>query len=152
MDWNRVNWGQLQDKCYKRNADRYAPKTPTKTPDKRIAPEPRTAVLIRTYIGKEYSENDIYVLRSLVTELSLQSGGEYSVFLLLHVKDDQIPIEVADVARQIIKENVPREFWDITVLWNVPMVASRYPLDPSVVEYVTGFFSLPRPTSLNQHG
>ncbi|PLN80335.1 hypothetical protein BDW42DRAFT_194595 [Aspergillus taichungensis] len=134
VDWNLVNWGQLQDKCYKRNADRYAPKTPIKTPDKRIAPEPRTAVLIRTYIGKEYSENDIYVLRSLVTELSLQSGGEYSVFLLLHVKDDQIPIESEDVARQIIKENVPREFWDITVLWNVPMVASRYPLDPSVVD------------------
>ncbi|KAK2804707.1 hypothetical protein FQN50_006547 [Emmonsiellopsis sp. PD_5] len=138
VDWDNVRWGDLQNKCVDKNAARFydeeeAPNFPYNHSREHIPPERRTALLLRTYIGKKYSENDIYVIRSLITELSLQSGGEYSVVLLLHVKDESIPIDREDVYRETVEKNVPKEFWDITVLWNVPMVATRYPLLPKKI-------------------
>lgn len=50
-------------------------------------PNPRTALLLRAYSGKEYTENDKQNIRSLVSELALRSGGEYQVFLLVQMKD-----------------------------------------------------------------
>lgn len=99
------------------------------------APEKRTAILIRSYTDKQYSENDKQVLRSMVQELSLQSGGEYEIFLLVHVKDDSIPINEEEVRVQVLQDNIPPEFWNMTILWNVPMVSARYnKLDPKVLK------------------
>ena len=126
VNWEEVNWGELQSRCLARNAARFdeaaGPHAELSRP-----PESRSAVLIRTYMGKEYSENDIHAIRTIVSELALQSGGEYAVFLLLHVKDEQLPIWHEHVRREIAQENVPREFCDITEVWSVPLVASRYP-------------------------
>lgn len=142
VNWDDVDWGLLQRQCVERNADRYA-RTEEDADDSfpegvrnfHIPPEPRTVVLIRTYTGKTYSENDKHLIRSLVTELSLQTGGEYDVVLLTHVRDNEIPIENDDIYQQVLEEHIPKEFWGITKLWTVPIVAARYPLlDPSVVE------------------
>ncbi|OOG00333.1 hypothetical protein ASPCADRAFT_392504 [Aspergillus carbonarius ITEM 5010] len=132
VDWDKINWGQLQDRCFECNAGRFA-RSSTISSDK--YPEARTAVLIRTYTGREYTENDIHVIRSIVTELSLQSGGEYKVILFLHIKDSTIPIAQRDVYQQILQDNVPKEFWDMTLLWNTPQAAFHYPdLDTSVTD------------------
>jgi hypothetical protein len=138
VKWNEVDWSDLQHQCYDRNAARFSQKDDGLSEEKQhIAPESRSAVLIRTYVGKKYTENDLQVIRSMVTELSLQSGGEYSVFLLLHVKDSNLPIDQVEVYRKVLTDNVPEEFWNMTILWNVPMVAARYPnLDHNVIEYV----------------
>lgn len=141
VEWDEVDWGELQRQCVKRNANRYTnfskDGTIVKAANVHIPPESRTVVLIRSYTGKEYSENDKHVIRSMVTELALQSGGEYEVVLFVHVRDDNIPVEREDVYEQVLKENVPKEFWGITKLWNMPSASARYPfIDPSVVECV----------------
>lgn len=142
VDWDKINWGQLQDRCFECNAGRFA-RSSTISSDK--YPEARTAVLIRTYTGREYTENDIHVIRSIVTELSLQSGGEYKVILFLHIKDSTIPIAQRDVYQQILQDNVPKEFWDMTLLWNTPQAAFHYPdLDTSVTEYASDCHSKTR--------
>ncbi|CRK23082.1 hypothetical protein BN1723_012892 [Verticillium longisporum] len=51
--------------------------------------EQRTAVLLRSYTGKKYTENDKQVMRALISELNLRTGGEYQVYLLLHAKAPQ---------------------------------------------------------------
>ena len=96
--------------------------------------EGRTAILLRTYTGKEYNENDKQMIRSLITELSLRTGGQYQVFLFVHVKDTAYAIWDDDSTYQyVVRDSVPKEFRDITVLWNDEAVQSTYPaLDPKL--------------------
>jgi hypothetical protein len=153
VDWDNVNWGALQQECAQRNAGRYnitstsegsglagwfgTDAKPANLINPNIHAEPRTAVLIRSYTDKPYSDNDKQVIRSMVTEWSLQSGGEYEVFLLVHVKDDEIPIHEKETYEQVLRDNVPAEFWNMTILWNMAMVSERYTsLDPALLKYV----------------
>ncbi|KAI2630097.1 hypothetical protein GGS21DRAFT_525541 [Xylaria nigripes] len=94
--------------------------------------ESRTAVLLRTYTGKEYNENDKQVIRSLITELSLRTGGLYQVFLLVHVKDSAYAIwDDEGTYQYVLQMSVPAEFRDIAVLWNDEATQAMYPkLDP----------------------
>ncbi|KAJ5196597.1 Protein of unknown function DUF3405 [Penicillium cf. viridicatum] len=77
----------------------------------------------------EWSENLKQNVRSLVMELSLHSGGEYEVFLLVHVKDESVPIytDDADVMKEIKAQFIPREFRDMAVLFNEKTLESWYP-------------------------
>jgi len=88
--------------------------------------EARTAVLLRSYTGKNYTENDKLVIRSLVTELNLRTGGEYQVFLLIHVKAPY-NLGEGDAHKSVIEHEVPREFWGITILWDDDSVSKMYP-------------------------
>ncbi|KAI1336713.1 hypothetical protein F5Y15DRAFT_392850 [Xylariaceae sp. FL0016] len=94
--------------------------------------EPRTALLLRTYTGKEYNENDKQVIRALITELSLRTGGLYQVFLFVHVKDTAYAIwDDEGTYQYVLEKNVPSEFRDIAILWNDEAVQAMYPkLDP----------------------
>ncbi|KAL0935787.1 uncharacterized protein CTRU02_208001 [Colletotrichum truncatum] len=95
--------------------------------EKSATPDSRTAVLLRTYTGKTYTENDKQVIRSLISELSLRSGGEYQVFLLLHVRDASIDIWNDKKAYQgVLDTHIPREFHGITKLWNDQAVWDTY--------------------------
>jgi hypothetical protein len=91
------------------------------------ATEFRTAILLRSYTGKEYSENDRQMIRSLVTELSLRSGGEYQVYLLVHVRDpDYLIWDHAQTYNYVMQTFVPEEFHGMTVLWNDAAVWDTY--------------------------
>ncbi|KAJ4155660.1 hypothetical protein LMH87_000896 [Akanthomyces muscarius] len=89
--------------------------------------ENRTALLLRSYTGKKYTENDKQNIRALITELSLKSGGEYEVFLLVQVRDDSKDIfgNQQDYL-QVLFEHVPVEFHGLTVLWNDQAVKEIY--------------------------
>lgn len=88
----------------------------------------RTAVLIRAWTGYEYEENDITAIRAMVSELSLQSGGEYSVYLYVHVKDRSKRIfDDPALYDRILKENVPEELRDIAILWSESIFPKWYP-------------------------
>lgn len=149
-DWSAVPWGDLQDKCLLANKDRYAPtaRQPVElAPDKdmpkedknhRIAYEKantrrkrfhaRSAVLIRVWEGYEYNENDLHVIRAMITELSLLSGGEYQVFLFLNVKDKNADIFSNQTLRdEVLRANVPRELHNITILWTERVCEEWYP-------------------------
>ncbi|KAH7326163.1 hypothetical protein B0I35DRAFT_347804 [Stachybotrys elegans] len=179
MNWDNVNWGDLQRRCVAKNAKRYDltrnrknpyldayPETREKAMSEttefvplgasasspkieerasigfetntnrsaEAAPantgyvaEKRTAVLLRSYTGKEYTENDKQVMRALVSELTLKSGGEFEVFLLVHVKDRALRIfDDPETYQYVLQENIPPEFWGMTVLWNDEVVWNIY--------------------------
>ena len=88
--------------------------------------EPRTALLLRSFSGKNYTENDKQVIRSLITELNLRSGGEFEVFLFVHIKENDQPLWSKGAYQKAVDEHVPEEFRSIAVLWNEPAVDRMY--------------------------
>lgn len=93
-------------------------------------PEARTAVLLRSYTGRVYTDNEKQVMRSLISELSLRAGGEYQVFLLVQVKDnlEDLALWDKDTYKYIMQTQVPKEFHDIAILWGGYEVQEMYPL------------------------
>ncbi len=88
----------------------------------------RTAILIRTWTGYAYEENDIMAIRAMVSELSLQSGAEYQVFLFVNVKDSSLPIfDDQNEYERVLRENVPEELQDIAILWSESIFPNWYP-------------------------
>lgn len=97
----------------------------------------RTALVIRTHSEQEYTENDKQNIRALITELSLGSGGEYQVYLLVQVKDESLPI-LTDINayNEAVQNSVPKEFWNMTILWNDAQMKELYPKINPVVNNV----------------
>ncbi|KAK6394279.1 hypothetical protein LTR81_026320 [Elasticomyces elasticus] len=88
----------------------------------------RSAVLIRTWDTYQYQENDLQAIRPLVSELSLQSRGQYEVFLFVHVKDNSLPLWTdKNTYDDVLRTSVPREFQDMVVLWNEAKCFKEYP-------------------------
>lgn len=80
---------------------------------------PRTAIVIRTWWDHEYGVEDIIYLRSMIAELSLLSGGEYTVHFLVHVKDDNVPIWAEQkIYDRILENSLPEEFRGMGSLWS----------------------------------
>ncbi|OCK82188.1 hypothetical protein K432DRAFT_349527 [Lepidopterella palustris CBS 459.81] len=156
--WKDVRWGALQEECVQLNKDRYRPDARNavnmkpsiefpsvpitnstlavaasrtlkhKAAETSSSYHSRTAVLIRAWGGYKYEENDITAIRAMVTELSLQSGGEYQVFLYVHIKDLSKPIfNDPSVYDEVLRANVPRELRDITILWSEAIFPTWYP-------------------------
>lgn len=177
IQWDNVNWGDLQRRCVHKNAKRYDLNKSRKNPYLNAYPETakmdespksgsdfvpsgekssgksspkikgrsavtseheyraasdfkkekRTAVLLRSYTGKKYTENDKQVIRAMVNEVSLKSGGEYEVFLLVHVKDHELRIfDDPETYQSVLHDNIPVEFHGMTVLWNDEVVWNIY--------------------------
>lgn len=121
IDWNKVSWGSLQRKCVLEN---WNESVPVAVSDKSLR---RSAVLIRTWDSYDYEENDLQAIRSLVSELSLQSRGQYEVFLFVHVKDSSLPIWTdRQIYDDVLRQSVPEEFRDMAVLWNEAQCAHAY--------------------------
>ena len=150
VDWEQVDWASLQQQCMAENSDRYDT-TPRPMPGdpsyEGLTPEPlqykplpkkRTAVLFRSYDGFKYTSDIIRTMRSVITELALHSGGEYEVFLLVQVKDKNIPIfDDPERYERIKLESVPKEFRNMAILWNEGLWGKLYPnLPDKSWEYV----------------
>ncbi|KAK7737478.1 hypothetical protein SLS53_006551 [Cytospora paraplurivora] len=89
---------------------------------------PRTAIVIRCWDEYPWREEDVMYLRSIISELSLASGGRYDVHLLVQVKNDaQYPIWADDeVYAQRIKDTVPLELQNMVTLWTETQMLSLY--------------------------
>lgn len=129
IDYRNVNWGKAQKKCFEKNWQRF--KSNATQADENYGLKKavkRSAYVLRTWTGYQYTDIQLLSLRAMINELSLKSGGEYDVHLLVHVKDDTIPIfESEEIYNQTLRENVPEEFWGITTLWSVPQMRAFYP-------------------------
>ncbi|KAI9684997.1 MAG: hypothetical protein M1822_005389 [Bathelium mastoideum] len=147
--WDRVHWGKLQNECLVKNQGRYEPlaRSPPvqwspwelpeshaqmpmtdKTPSSGLQYKKRTAILIRVWEGYDYTDNDIQAIRSMITELSLLSGGEYQVFLFVNIKDYNADIyENQDVHDDFLRRTVPEELRDIAILWTEKVTREWYP-------------------------
>ncbi|KAG9247317.1 hypothetical protein BJ878DRAFT_194244 [Calycina marina] len=152
VDYRKVNWADAQKRCYQANEGRFVQTTPIKGLPKTssvisqveekagivgkrsnvtgIAGKPltRTAVVIRVWDDFNYREEDIMHLRAMISELSIGSGGEYDIHLLVQVKDEaKHPIWADDETYQNhLKESVPKEFHGIATLWSVTQMLMLY--------------------------
>jgi hypothetical protein len=151
IDWKGVDWGGLQFDCVTRNSNRYkisdspspaillrpdarppSVQRSKTVPSLRPTPQPhhRTAVLVRSWHTMEWTPNHEQYLRSLIMELSLHSGGEYEIFLLVHVKDPEYQLNGASDVQLLKDKYIPVEFHNITVLFNTETLERWYPKVP----------------------
>lgn len=140
VDFRDVQWAEVQERCITANGERLGQR-PTPKEDafrsmnrkrdlepsnstiaadaKNVTAIRRTAVVIRTWWDYEYGVEDILYLRSLVSELALLSGGEYTVHFLIHVKDDNAQIWADEDTRQrVLHDALPPEFRGMGTLWS----------------------------------
>lgn len=156
VDYRMVDWAAAQKRCYLSNSARFEPKSPvpeisntfsvidtnvhngdgaeggskewansTVTSKKLLS---RTAVVIRAWDDFEYREEDVLHLRAMISELSLGSGGEYDVHLLVQVKyEAKHPIWAdAHTYQEHLRESVPEEFQGIATLWSETQMLMLY--------------------------
>ncbi|KAF7513319.1 hypothetical protein GJ744_009740 [Endocarpon pusillum] len=91
---------------------------PSLQPD-RITKLPRTAVVIRTWWDYPFTTEDVLYLRSIIAELSLNSGGEYTIHFLIQVRDDNAPIwSDNETYERVLRDALPEEFWGMGTLWS----------------------------------
>lgn len=143
MKWEDVDWAGLQSRCVGENVDRFdmLPRPiPGETSYQKFRSashrgngilKSRSAIVFRSYDGFTYKEDMLRVMRSVIQELALGSGGEYEAFLLVQVKDTTIPIfDDADSYEEVVRNSVPKEFQNMTVLWNAALWSKLYPKVP----------------------
>lgn len=153
VDYRHVNWGDAQQRCSAANIHRFKDlpeprlnrfvsmpmgipgvsikdtqdpnKAKPKVGSDRLS---RTAVVIRTWHDFQYTAEDIVYLRSLITELSLASGGEYTVHFLVHVKNNDVQIWSDDETYQrVLNDALPEEFRGMGTLWSEAQMSLVYP-------------------------
>jgi hypothetical protein len=156
VNWDAVNWKLLEQQCLERNADRFK-SSPEAIGPRRSVPSPssndpspprnnrrgpvdisvqsgpqpraRSAIVLRAWHNMEWTDNHKQYVRSLIMELSLHTGAEFEIFLLVHVKDDNYPVHTNDesVARRVKEAFIPPEFRDLAVLFNDRLLELWYP-------------------------
>ncbi|POR34620.1 Uncharacterized protein TPAR_05186 [Tolypocladium paradoxum] len=135
LNYDNIDWGDAQERCSASNKHRFlepdeeTEKLPT-APDERKSKKGRIAIVLRCYQGFKWTELVMLNLRAMVTELSLKSGGEYTVHLLLHVRDANLPVWADDVtAQRLLDANIPAEFHGMVTLWSETQMRLFYPGD-----------------------
>ncbi|KAI0842539.1 hypothetical protein F5Y06DRAFT_306082 [Hypoxylon sp. FL0890] len=131
INYDGVDWAAAQERCYKANEGRFFTGNETRDFEmsqagrKRID---RIAIVIRIYVGFQWTSHAVLNFRAMINELSLRSGGEYDVHFLLHVRDNNAPIW-ADPAtvQSILDTNIPPEFHGLCTLWSEAQMKLYYP-------------------------
>ncbi|KAI9779120.1 MAG: hypothetical protein M1816_003743 [Peltula sp. TS41687] len=138
FNFQGIRWAELQERCLKDNVHRFKSdeeraglrerslgnavsraSSQSQEPGKSSKSLPRTAFLVRTWSTYTYTQEDVFFLRALIAELSLGSGGEYTVHILVHVRDDNLPIWASDeVYQRVLRNSLPEEFWGLGILWS----------------------------------
>jgi hypothetical protein len=75
-----------------------------------------------------YREEDVIHLRAMISELSLGSGGEYDIHLLVQVKDEaKNPIWAdEETYEKHLTESVPAEFRGLATFWSETQMLNLY--------------------------
>jgi len=148
VDWDGVDWGRLQDECVDNNRERLSPR---RVPSSQYGKQPRftflnesqfhptpewgtypptrrTALVLRSYEDFHYKEENMHMIRALIAEASLRSGGEYAVVLLVHVqnRDWNVHYSQENYYKALESMNIPPELRSITVLWDEHLLESWY--------------------------
>ncbi|PHH55036.1 hypothetical protein CFIMG_007576RA00001 [Ceratocystis fimbriata CBS 114723] len=142
VNWHNTDWADAQRRCYKANLSRFnTTEQPSHQPNgffigatdqqqksASTGKLSRTAVVIRCWDEYNWTPNDIMNLRAIISELSLASGGQYDVHLLVQVKDEAAhPIWADDsIYKQRIIDTVPKEFQGISTLWTETEMLALY--------------------------
>ncbi|KEQ72710.1 hypothetical protein M436DRAFT_48919, partial [Aureobasidium namibiae CBS 147.97] len=126
VDWTSIDWAAAQKRCYDDNfAIEGTKQSKTSSALSRIS---RQAIVLRTWTGYDYTPHAIMNLRALLSEMSLGSGGEYDIHLLVHVKNNSARFwESAQLYDKIREESVPAEFCGLVTLWSEQQMELVYP-------------------------
>jgi hypothetical protein len=146
VDWNKVDWADLQNECFDQNVRRFPVSAKPITSEYRFrlrnqslvpelrswddfTPTRRTAIVVRAFDGYKYTPEDLYNLRSLVVEAGLRTGGEYAVVLLVNIRGADSNIFASNEAYQAAfeKAGIPPEFQSIALLWDEALLKTWYP-------------------------
>lgn len=130
----QMHAGKTQNDARPRAVDGETPKTSNQTKVVHGVPHtiaktflPRTAIVIRTWWDRQYSAEDITYLRSMIVELSLLSGGEYTIQFLIHVRDDNVPIWAdRKIYDRVLENSLPKEFRGMGFLWSERQMSLIY--------------------------
>ncbi|KAK3312858.1 hypothetical protein B0H66DRAFT_485505 [Apodospora peruviana] len=171
VDWDKINWQDLQTQCLHRNAHRFPlaalttnnssllqmpPRFsyPNESKIHNLAPQwhefgatRRTALVVRTWRGYAYKDEDMHYIRSLIVEASLRTGGEYQVILLVDMHNHPVDILASKenyLEALRVDAGVPKEFLGMAVLWDSQLLKSWY---PDIKEHRT-IFQVYQPTQL----
>lgn len=110
-----VRWSSVQDECVQKNQNM-------------LKSRPRTAFVLRTWHTFKYTPHHILMLRAMINELSLRSGGQVYLHFLIHVQDESLPIFASDeVYQNTLRSSLPEEFQGMGTLWSVPQMKIIYP-------------------------
>ncbi|RMY81263.1 hypothetical protein D0864_08359 [Hortaea werneckii] len=140
VDWNAVDWGQLQSDCFKANEEAYGyPASNLSEPrfrnvkDAEVPAPPRSktgrqAIILRTWSTYEYHPEDMWNIRSLISEAALATGAEYRVFLLVDMKCENCSDIYTNTTsyEEALTASVPAEFRNIAVLFHPDLQHSWY--------------------------
>ncbi|EXJ77587.1 hypothetical protein A1O3_09814 [Capronia epimyces CBS 606.96] len=157
VDWRKVQWADAQQRCVAANQHRFkelpeprvekframqvgaisnkdnsldSKATSVKQDEKPKGGSeklPRTAVVIRTWWDYPYTIEDKMYLRSLISELSMLSGGEYVVHFLIQVKSDDAPVWSDDETyERVLRDSLPEEFRGMGTLWSERQMLLMY--------------------------
>ena len=89
----------------------------------------KSALVLRTYDGLDWTPATVRHIRSYIMELSLHSGGEYEIIILSEVKDLEKKIfDHEEAYRKALEQAVPPEFREMTLLFNKHLLEKWYPL------------------------
>ncbi|KAG5971034.1 hypothetical protein E4U56_007114 [Claviceps arundinis] len=133
IHYGSMDWGDAQNRCLRANEHRLVqpdadtgelPQIGTMIKGKTV----RQAVVVRCYTSYQWTAMAVVNLRALITELSLKSGGEYTVHILLHVLDSNIPIWADEtVVQSVLDASIPSEFHGLVTLWSEGQMLLFYP-------------------------
>ncbi|KAI9657563.1 MAG: hypothetical protein M1831_004179 [Alyxoria varia] len=147
IDFRDVRWAQVQDDCLRLNNHTFGDFKPSEgnsvepflekrdaeadaSPKKSATPAakssdahkpitPRTAILIRATTNSPQGPAQILHYRSLISELSLASSGEYTVHFLIKVLDSNLPVWSDEATRlRVLSDALPEEFHGMATLWS----------------------------------
>ena len=129
VDYRGIKWATATQTCCQKNAVQRESRN-----------TPRQVLLLRTWHDFVYTPHHILMLRAIITELSLASGGEYDVHFLIHVKDDHLPIWASEeIYNETLRNALPEEFQGLGTLWSVAQMKLIYaPPFPGSFENMSG--------------
>lgn len=89
----------------------------------------RTALVMRSYEGYVWREDDILNLRALISELSLNNPATpYDIRILVEVHGRHLSVFTSEWDRlNVLRSSVPREFWGLVELWTEDEMCALYP-------------------------
>lgn len=150
IDWRDIDLGQAQSTCAEKNRHRFSRPPPpfadgafhhgqnwpdsisTPVIDDTISAQnhshlSRTAIVLRLWGQYQWTDYSHLYIRSLISELNLNSGAEYDIHLLIQVKDNS-PIWASDkVYNSVLGRLVPPEYRPLATLWNEDLMRLLYP-------------------------
>lgn len=156
-----MDWAKLQNECFASNEGRFANagpitsntrfKLPGKTHGGKLKPRSgstgRTAIVLRSWEGYNYTSMDLYHLRSLIVEAGLDLEADNAIFLLVDVKDQNGTRKIFHSSQnyeRALQELVPAEFRDMAVLFDLELLENWY---PEIPEH-SAFFQVYQPMQL----